>query len=133
MNIYVLILGDLLAVALVTIAGFATHGETELSFLPRVAAFFFPLVIAWFLLAPALGLFQEEVVSSPRQLWRPVLGMAFAAPFAALLRGLILNTPIIPIFGMVLILTSALGMLIWRGIYLFLARRNRKATSEQSG
>jgi hypothetical protein len=118
-----LILGDILAIALVTILGFATHGETGLSFLPRMAAFFIPLVISWFLLAPALGLFHQEIVTSPRQLWRPVLAMSFAAPFAALLRGLILNSPVIPIFGVVLILTSGFGILVWRAIYLFLNRR----------
>ena len=123
MNIGILILGDILAIALVTLIGFATHGETELSFLPRMGAFFFPLAISWFLLAPALGLFQQEIVASPRQLWRPVLAMSFAAPFAALLRGLILNSPVIPVFGVVLILTSAFGMLVWRAVYLYLNRR----------
>ena len=118
-----LILGDLLAIALITFIGFATHGETGLSFLPRMGAFFFSLVVSWFLLAPALGLFREEIVANPRQLWRPVLAMSFAAPFAALLRGLILNSPVIPIFGVVLILTSGLGMLVWRAIYLFLNAR----------
>jgi hypothetical protein len=118
-----LILGDIAAIALITIIGFATHGEAELSFLPRMGAFFFPLVVSWFLLAQALGLFQREITSSPRQLWRPVLAMAFAAPLAALLRGLILNAAIIPIFGVVLILASAFGMLVWRAIYLFLDRR----------
>lgn len=123
MKKYFLVLGDIFAIALVTLIGFATHGETELTFLPRAAAFFFPLLASWFLLAPALGLFQRQITSDPKQLWRPVLGMAFAAPFAALLRGLILNAPIIPIFGVVLILTSAFGMLVWRAVYLFLDRR----------
>jgi hypothetical protein len=48
--------------------------------------------------------------------------MLFAAPFAAILRGLILNAPIIPIFAIVLAATSALGMLIWRGLYIPLVK-----------
>lgn len=118
-----LALGDLLAMALVTVIGFATHGETDLSFLPRMAAAFFPLSIAWFILAPVYGLFRVELVSDPKQLWRPVLAMTFAAPLAAVLRGLILNAPILPIFAVVLASTSAFGMLVWRGIYWAVTRK----------
>jgi hypothetical protein len=109
--------GDILAILLVTIIGFATHGEADLSFLPRMAATFFPLTVAWFLLAPFLGLFQTEIVSDPRQLWRPAFAMFFAAPLAAVLRGFLLNAPIIPIFAVVLASTSAFGMLVWRWIF----------------
>jgi hypothetical protein len=124
MKKYILILGDILAIALVTFIGFATHGEAGASFLPRIGAALFPLILSWFILAPALGLFQEQTVLQPGQLWRPVLAMIFAAPFATVLRGLLLNAPIIPIFAVVLSATSAFGMLVWRGIYLFLKRRN---------
>jgi hypothetical protein len=114
-----LILGDILAILLVTIIGFATHGEMDLSFLSRMAAMFFPLLISWFLLSPSFGLFRQDITSNPRQLWRPALAMIFAAPLAAVLRGLILNAPIIPIFAVVLSATSAFGTLIWRAIYCF--------------
>ena len=124
MKTSILILGDLLAIAIITIIGFATHGEAGLSFLPRMAAIFFPLSISWFLLAPSLGLFQRETVSNPRQLWRPALAAFFAAPLAAVLRGFLLNAPIIPIFAVVLAATSALGMFIWRLIWYGFARRN---------
>ncbi|HUE99059.1 MAG TPA: DUF3054 domain-containing protein [Anaerolineales bacterium] len=124
MNKYSLVIGDILAIALITFIGFATHGEAELSFLPRMAAVFFPLVVSWFLLAPWFGLFQDEIVHHSRQLWRPALTALFAAPFAAVLRGFILDAPIIPIFAVVLGSTSALGMIIWRALYLLL---NRKA------
>ena len=122
MKKYILILGDIFAIALVTFIGFATHGEAEATFLPRMGAIFFPLIISWFFLAPALGLFHEQTVLNTKQLWRPVLAMIFAASFAAVLRGFILNAPIIPIFAVVLSATSAFGMLVWRGIYLFLKR-----------
>jgi hypothetical protein len=124
MNISILILGDLFAIALVTLIGFATHGEAELTFLPRMAALFVPLSISWFLLAPSLRLFQSETISNPKQLWRPALAMLFAASLAAVLRGFILSAPIIPIFAAVLAGTSALGMVIWRLIwYLFVRRK----------
>jgi hypothetical protein len=123
MKKYFLILGDILAILIVTIIGFATHGETATSFLPRMAVVFFPLCVAWFLLAPWFGLFQPEITSNPKQLWRPALAMLFAGPFAALLRGLILNAPIIPIFAVVLSATSALGISVWRGLYFLLKRK----------
>lgn len=119
----ILVLGDLLAIALVTIIGFATHGEADLSFAPRMAALYFPLSISWFLLAPALGLFQPEVTSSPKQLWRPALAMIFAAPLAAVLRGFLLNAPVIPIFAAVLALVSASGMVSWRTVYFLFFRQ----------
>ena len=117
MKKYLLILGDTLAIAIITLTGFATHNEADLSFLPRMAAAFFPLVIAWFLLAPWLGLFQDEIIHKPRQLWRPALSALFAAPLAAVLRGFILNAPIIPIFVVVLGATLAFGITLWRGLY----------------
>ena len=123
----VLILGDILAIGFITLIGFATHGETGLAFLPRMAATFFPLVIGWFLLAPRLGLFQDEVIHNARQLWRPALAALFAAPLAAVLRGLMLNTPIIPIFAVVLGVISALGMVVWRALYFLLNRKVKGA------
>jgi hypothetical protein len=125
-NRSILILGDILAIGLITLIGFATHGETDLSFLPRMAATFFPLVIGWFLLAPRLGLFHDEVIHNARQLWRPALAALFAAPLAAVLRGLMLNAPIIPIFAIVLGVASALGMVIWRALYFLLDRKARE-------
>jgi hypothetical protein len=123
MNISILILGDLLAMALVTIIGFATHGETDLSFLPRMAALFFPLSVAWFLLAPALGLFSADETRAIKHLWRPALAMLFAAPLAGVLRGFLLNAPVIPIFAAVLAGVSVLGMVLWRFLYLLWSRK----------
>jgi flagellar biosynthesis protein FliQ len=119
-----LVVGDIVAILVVTLIGFATHGEADLSFLPRMAAMFFPLAVSWFMISPFLGLFQKDVTSNARQLWRPALAMIFAAPLAAVLRGFILNAPIIPIFAVVLAATSALGMVVWRGVYLLLHRRS---------
>jgi len=118
-----LVVGDILAIAIVTVVGFATHGETGASFLPRMAVIFFPLTMAWFILSPFLGLFQQEIISNPKQLWRPILAMFFAALLAVVIRGLFLNAPIIPIFGVVLSATSAFGMVIWRGFYFWVSNR----------
>ncbi len=120
-----LILGDILAIALLTVIGFASHGETGLSFLPRMATTFFPLLVGWFLVSPWLGLFDEQTVRDRRLFWRPALAMIFAAPMATILRAALLNGAALPLFTLILGSTGALGMVIWRGLYLFFTRRNR--------
>jgi len=118
-----LLLGDLLALFLTTFIGFVTHGESVIAVFPRFLAVFIPLTLAWFLLALWFRLFQQEITSNPKQLWRPVFAMVFAVPFAAVLRSLVLNTAILPIFVIVLVATSAFGMLLWRGLYFLIARK----------
>lgn len=118
----ILFAGDIMAIAVVTIVGFVIHGETDLSFFPRFLATYIPLTISWLLLAPWFGLFQIEITSNPRQLWRPALAMLFAAPLAALLRAIILHSAVIPIFAVILGATSALGILLWRGIYFLVSK-----------
>jgi hypothetical protein len=44
-----------------SLIGFATHDETDMSYLPRMAAAFLPVLFAWFVLAPWFGLFDEQV------------------------------------------------------------------------
>ncbi len=124
MNNYILILGDLLVIVVITLIGFASHGETNISALPRMAAVFFPLTISWFLLTPWLGLFQQEIITDPRQLWRPALGALFAAPLATIVRGFLLNASVIPVFAAVLATTSALGMVVWRALYFLWTRKS---------
>jgi len=119
----ILIVGDVLAIAIVTVIGFATHNETGTAFLPRMAVIFFPLTVAWFILAPWFGLFQPEIISNPKQFWRPVLAMIFVTSLAVVIRGLILNATIIPIFAMVLSATTAFGMIAWRTLYFVFTRK----------
>lgn len=121
-NTHWLILGDILAIAIVTLIGFATHGETSVGLVPRMLTTFAPLILGWFLLAPFFGLFNLAIICDPRQLWRPVLVMVFAGPLAALLRAFLLNTVVIPIFGVVLSSSTGLGMLIWRALYWWFRR-----------
>jgi hypothetical protein len=123
MKNFSLLIGDTLAILLTTLIGFITHGETDLSFTPRLLAAFIPLTVAWFLLAPLFGLFQPEIASSFKNIWRPILAMIFAASLAVVFRGLILNAAILPIFVLVFGATSALGMTLWRLLYMLFLRR----------
>jgi hypothetical protein len=122
-NISWLVLGDILAIAIVTIIGFATHGEAGAALVPRMLTTFVPLTLGWFLLAPFFGLFNPAIFSDHRQLWRPVLAMLFAGPLAALLRAFLLNTVVIPIFGVVLSGSAGSGMLVWRTVWWWFQRK----------
>jgi hypothetical protein len=121
-----LILGDILAIAILTIIGFATHAEFGLSYLTRMGTTFFPMLISWFLAATWVDLFDERVISNPQLFWRIFLAMLFAAPLAVILRGALLQSDAQPLFALVLGSTNALGMLIWRGIFFLVARKMGK-------
>jgi len=123
-RIIILILGDILTLALVTAFGFATHGTMTTAGM-RMLSTFIPLLIAWVLLAIPHKLFELQVANQTRELWRPFWAMILAAPMAALLRGLWLGTPILPVFVIVLGGVSALGILAWRAIYLVISSRIR--------
>jgi len=116
---WTLIAGDILALAIITVIGFASHGETDISFLPRMLTTFIPLVVSWFLLAPWLGLFDSKITSDPKHLWRPPLAMLLAAPMTAILRAAMLNGVALPLFTIILGGSAALGMLVWRALYLW--------------
>ncbi len=117
------ILGDIITLAILTVTGFATHGEAGSSFLPRMAAAFFPMALGWFVLSPWLGLSDETVINDPKNLMRIPLVFLFTAPLAVILRAAILHTTGIPIFALALGSANAFGMTVWRWLYLFISKR----------
>lgn len=119
----ILIFGDVLVLAILTVIGFATHGETNTSYLPRMAAAFVPVTFAWFVLAPWFDLFDEGVIADPKNFWRILLVMLFVSPTAVILRGAWLNAPVLPLFAFIFGGSNAMGMIVWRWIYIFLAKR----------
>ena len=128
----ILVIGDVMAIALVTGFGFATHrtlGSTGL----RLFTTFIPLLIAWFAVAPFLGVYDPQRALMPSQLWRPFWSMVLAAPTAAWLRGAWLNSPILPIFVMVLGGFSSLGILAWRVVYVLIFSKRLTAPRVSNG
>ncbi|MBT3337083.1 MAG: hypothetical protein HN855_11480 [Anaerolineae bacterium] len=118
-----LLLGDTFSVVIITVVGFMFHDGITIKILYRVAATFFPTLVAWVLIAPWLGLYREEIYSNWRQLWRAGWAVILAAPLAAFFRALMFGLiPILPVFVAVLAATAALGMLIWRGIWWLIVR-----------
>jgi Protein of unknown function (DUF3054) len=120
---WILVVGDTISLAIITVIGFASHGETDLSFLPRMLTTFIPLVVSWFLIAPWLGLFNERVTSNPRMLWRPLLAMLLAAPMTAIFRATLLNGVALPLFTLILGGSAALGIFIWRSVWFLINQR----------
>jgi len=119
-----LILGDTLTLFVVTLVGFAMHGELATAGF-RLLTTFLPLLFSWLLVAPFLRVFQLETARDFRQLWKPGWAMIVATPLAALLRGFWLNRPVLPLFAFVLAGSSALAILVWRMIFLLIARSRR--------
>lgn len=120
---WILVAGDTLALAVITVIGFASHGETDISILPRMLTTFIPLVVSWFLIAPWLGLFNLPITSNPKQLWRPPLAMLLAAPMVSILRAMLLNSVALPLFTLILGGSAALGIFVWRGVWAWINQR----------
>ena len=118
-----LVFGDILVIAILTVIGFASHGEGSISFTPRMGATFFPVLASWFLLAPWFGLFDKSTVASFKFLWRVPLAMLFVAPLASILRAALLGSAAVPLFTLILAFTTALGMFTWRVVYLVLSKK----------
>ena len=123
----ILITGDILAILITTLVGFATHDELKSEFLLRFFTLFILLVGVWLFLAPRYGLYRSEITSNPKQLWRVLFVMIWVSFVAVCARNAILiflnafqSSDNNLIFIPVLAITSAIGLLLWRGIYYFL-------------
>jgi hypothetical protein len=121
-NYYWLHVGDVIAISLVTIIGFASHGSLDTAGL-RLLTTYIPLLVAWYLISPFLGVFQRDVAADWHKLWKPGLAMIYAAPFAAWLRAILLDTTTSWVFILVLAAVSAAGIILWRGLYWFIVFR----------
>ncbi len=116
-----LIIGDILAILAVSLAGFVTHyGEISGW---RWITTFVPVLVGWLAIAPWLGVYRPDLANRSSQVWRAALAAFLSAPLAAWLRGAWLNSAILPVFVLVLGLTDALGLLVWRIIGSWLIRR----------
>lgn len=120
-----LILGDSLTLAGVTAAGFATHNLIGTASASRLMATFLPFLAAWLLAAGAVGALDLDRAGEPRQLWRPVIAGLLAAPLGAVLRGVWIGAPILPLFVGIMAGTITLALLVWRLVYLVLRRRSQ--------
>lgn len=113
-SLTILILGDLLVVLAATLAGFANHGELQPAAFNRIVATFVPFSAAWFLASPWLGCFDARRAMGRGRMWRAPLAALLAAPLGAVLRGLWLGTPVLPVFAVVMGAVLGAAMFVWR-------------------
>jgi hypothetical protein len=118
----VLIIGDVVTFGLITLIGFASHGTAGTAG-TRMFTTLLPLVASWLLIAPHLGVYVYQNAVDWRQLWRPFWSMILAAPMAAWMRGIALNSPILPLFVIILGGISAVGILVWRALFWLILNR----------
>jgi len=117
-----LLLGDIVVIAIVTIIGFASHGTLASAGL-RILATFLPMLVAWIAVAPFFGLYDLHRILDSRYIWRPPYAAIIVSPLAAWIRGIILGSPVLPIFVAVLGAVSALALLLWRVLFLLSVKR----------
>ena len=122
---YLLLAGDAIVLALVTVAGFATHQVLGAP-LWRILTTFLPLLLGWLLAGWSLGVFDLEQAKKSSQLWRPLYAMLLAGPFATWLRSVMLGQGVVMTnFVFVMSGLSALALLAWRVLAVIIF--NRKA------
>lgn len=116
-NRKVLIAGDVTVLTLVTLAGFIRHGTISTAE-GRILITLIPIGLSWFMIAPFIGVYDQQKMLSWRQLWRPVYAIILASPVAAWLRGWLLDAPVQVIFITVIAAFGSLGLLLWRGLFI---------------
>lgn len=122
----VLVAGDVASFLVFAGAGRASHQEASgLGALARIAATALPFALGWFLVSPFLGAFRRSLTASVGgMLRRTELAWLCAWPVALLLRWATAADHTVPLsFALVVLLSNALFLGLWRGAFAFLARR----------
>lgn len=89
-----------------------------------------PFVIAWFAVTPWFGLFKADISQTWAKFWpRLLLGWGLiGCPLGLMLRSLFLGRPIIegiiPIFAVIMFVTTTLAIMLWRGGYMWWSHRS---------
>jgi len=129
-RVAILVAGDLVAFNVVTAIGLLSHGElTGFDALGQVVLVAAPFAIGWFLIAPFAGVFRADIAGQPRRILpRAALAWLIALPIGLLLWSLIRQKPVQPAFAVVTFITNLIVLLGWRGVFAWLAARNRSSS-----
>ena len=111
------LIGDVLVLVLLTVAGFASHRELDAGL--RMLTTLLPFLLAWVWVVPWFGLYDQATLTDFRRTWRVPWAGSAAIPLGAFLRGVLLNRPILPIFVLVFLGLSSLVFTLWRAVYAF--------------
>lgn len=120
-----LVLGDAVMLLLFAGTGRASHGETSgLGALAQVALTAAPFAIGWFAVAPFAGAFRRDATAtSGAMLRRTELAWLGAWPVTLLLRWAFTGRVPRWDFALVILLTNALLLGVWRGVFAFILSR----------
>jgi len=120
LHIAVLALGDMLVFLAFAAIGRGSHGEeTGLAAIPQVILTAAPFAIAWFIVAPFVGVYRRELMAEPRKrAARTLLGWVLSWPVAMALRGIFVDHAVPPwTFAVIALVVNAAFLLIWRWPY----------------
>jgi len=119
-RIVVLASGDALAFLAFAAIGRGSHGEeTGLAAIPQVILTALPFAVAWFMVAPFVGVYRGELLENPRKMAaRTLSGWVLSWPVAMALRGIFVDHAVPPwTFALIALIVNAVFLLVWRWPY----------------
>ena len=117
LRIISLVVGDALCFIIFSAIGRGNHGEaTGLAAIPQIVVTALPFLAGWFLVAPFVGAFRQDVMANPRKMaLRTLLSWVLAWPVAMALRGIFVDHGIPPLtFALITLVFNTLILQIWR-------------------
>lgn len=120
--------GDALSFLVFAGVGRQTHEEASgLGALGYVAATAVPFALGWFLVTPWLGAFRRDLTMGVRAMMRRTeLAWLAAWPVTLLLRWALASDHRVPLsFAIVILLSNAVFLGLWRGVFAWATRRVR--------
>jgi hypothetical protein len=124
-----LVAGDIVSFLVFAAVGRRSHSEASgPAAIGQIASTALPFALGWFLVSPWLGAFRRTLITSPRRmLARTELSWLAAWPVALLLRWALSEDHQIPIsFAAVVLVSNALFLGAWRGLFALAVRTVRK-------
>lgn len=121
-----LVAGDLLVLVLFAALGRASHNMTAPNPLYATLLTAWPFAAGWLValpLAGVLGGWERMLASLRRFLAVSALTWLVGVPLGLLLRALALGRPVVLIFALVTMATTAAMLGVWRGVFWLLRRR----------
>lgn len=120
-----LVAGDAISFLVFAGVGRRSHNETSgLGAIAQIAATAAPFALGWFLVSPFAGAFGRSLLGAPRRmLARTELAWLAAWPVALALRWALSTDHQIPLsFAIVVLISNAVFLGIWRTVFAFFMR-----------
>lgn len=118
----VILFGDAVVLALVTLYGLASHEMLDNAG-TDIWRTFLPWLVAWVVMGWHVGVFEVEEIGLGQAIVLPIWSMILASPLAGFLRAVLLDRDVVVLFVLIFGGISALAVATWRGLYWLLARR----------